>query len=86
MAVPAGKSKVAAALLAFFLGQLGIHRFYLNQPGMGIGLIVMSIIGYTTAAFVVGWFFLVAVWIICLIDFITYLTMSDAAWAAKYPA
>jgi len=30
-----GRSKVAAALLAFFLGGIGIHRFYLGQTGWG---------------------------------------------------
>ncbi len=30
------KSKSTAALLAFFLGGLGIHRFYLGQNGVGI--------------------------------------------------
>ena len=31
-----GKSKIAAALLAFFLGGFGIHKFYLGQPIWGI--------------------------------------------------
>ncbi|MCW5912220.1 MAG: TM2 domain-containing protein [Cyclobacteriaceae bacterium] len=31
-----GKSQVAATLLAFFLGGLGIHRFYLGYTGIGI--------------------------------------------------
>lgn len=31
IATTGGKSKVLAALLAFFLGALGIHRFYLGQ-------------------------------------------------------
>lgn len=30
------KSKVAAALFCFFLGALGIHRFYVGKIGTGI--------------------------------------------------
>lgn len=30
------KSKFVAALLAIFLGGIGIHKFYLGKPGMGI--------------------------------------------------
>ena len=31
-----GKSQLAAALLCFFLGGLGIHRFYLGYVGIGL--------------------------------------------------
>jgi TM2 domain-containing membrane protein YozV len=30
------KSKVVAALLCFFLGALGVHRFYVGKVGTGI--------------------------------------------------
>ncbi len=34
------KSRLAAALLAFFLGALGVHRFYVGKIGTGILMIV----------------------------------------------
>ena len=67
------KSKTAAALLAFFLGQLGIHRFYVGKVGTGIVMLLLTIIGYATIAFVVGFFVLAAVGIWILVDFIMIL-------------
>ena len=37
---PNGRSKLAAALFAFFLGGLGIHKFYLGRIGWGIAYIL----------------------------------------------
>ncbi|MGM9508565.1 TM2 domain-containing protein [Larkinella sp. GY13] len=34
------KSKSTAALLAFFLGGLGIHKFYLRQTGWGVAYLL----------------------------------------------
>ena len=34
------KSRLAAALLAWFLGVFGIHRFYVGKTGTGILMIV----------------------------------------------
>jgi TM2 domain-containing membrane protein YozV len=34
------KSRLATTLLAFFLGELGIHRFYLGKIGTGILMIL----------------------------------------------
>lgn len=33
---PSPKSKVACILLCFFLGALGVHRFYVGKIGTGI--------------------------------------------------
>jgi TM2 domain-containing membrane protein YozV len=31
-----GRSRLAALLLCFFLGELGVHRFYVGKIGTGI--------------------------------------------------
>jgi len=68
---PAGsKNKVVAALLAFFLGGLGVHKFYLGQIGMGVLYLVFC------------WTFIPA--IAAFVEFIIYLTMSDEAFNEKY--
>ena len=68
------KSKITAALLAFFLGQLGIHRFYTGHIGTGIVILILTIVGYATSwVFGLGFIFLVAVGIWVLIDFIMIL-------------
>lgn len=40
------KSKAAAALLAFFLGGLGVHNFYLGQMGRGFGHLALGVGGW----------------------------------------
>lgn len=67
------KSKVAAALLCFFLGGFGIHRFYLGYTGLGIAQLVLSIIGGATLIFGVGIFLVIGVGIWVLVDFILIL-------------
>lgn len=64
------KSRIAAALLAFFLGGLGIHKFYLGRVVWGFIYLLFC------------WTFIPA--IIAFIEFIIYLCMSDESFAAKY--
>ena len=40
---PAAKSKLAAGLLAFFLGGLGIHNFYLGYTSRGVVQLLLSL-------------------------------------------
>ena len=40
------KSKLAAGLLGIFVGELGIHRFYLGYIGIGIIQIVVTLITF----------------------------------------
>lgn len=67
---PNGKNKIAAALLAFFLGAFGVHKFYLGQVGMGILYLLFF------------WTFIPA--IVAFIEFILLLAMSDEAFNQKY--
>jgi len=67
----AGKNKVVAGLLAIFLGDFGIHKFYLGKPVQGILYLFFC------------WFFFIP-GIIAFIEGIMYLAMSDEAFNAKY--
>ena len=68
---PSSKSKMAAALLAFFLGGLGIHKFYLGQSGAGIVYLLLC------------WTFIPS--IVAFVEFLILLTMSDTEFNRRYP-
>jgi TM2 domain-containing membrane protein YozV len=61
------KSPVVAYLLWFFLGQLGIHRFFLNKPH-AVTMLVLFVLGIFTAVFLIGIPMLLAVMIMWIID------------------
>ncbi len=47
-AVPQGypqKSRIAAALLAFLFGTIGVHNFYLGHTGKGVTQLLLSTLG-----------------------------------------
>lgn len=72
------KSRLATALLAWFLGQFGAHRFYLGKIGTAVTMLVLSILGYVTIwIFPVNLIFLVPVGIWAFVDFI--LAVAGAA-------
>ncbi|KAF0108351.1 MAG: hypothetical protein FD146_925 [Anaerolineaceae bacterium] len=64
------KNKLAAALLAIFLGGLGVHKFYLGKVGAGILYLVFC---WTGVPEIVG-----------IIEGILMLMMSDEDFSAKY--
>jgi TM2 domain-containing membrane protein YozV len=68
------RNKYVAAVIAFLLGPLGIHRFYLGRTGSAIAMLVLSctVIGLFVS---VPWAF---------IDMIRYLMMSDREFADRY--
>lgn len=62
------KSKLAAALLAFFLGGFGIHRFYLGYTTIGFVQLAITVLG--TWLCCVGWI-IGGLW--ALVDFVMIL-------------
>lgn len=71
----AQKSKIAAILLAFFLGGLGIHRFYLGHTGTGIAMLLITILTCGYGSIITG------IW--ALVDLILIATdsLGDASGA-----
>ncbi|RME51278.1 MAG: NINE protein [Deltaproteobacteria bacterium] len=64
------KSKTFAVILAFFLGGIGAHKFYLGRPGQGLLYLFFCWTGIPSIA--------------ALIDAVVLLSMSDQAFQAKY--
>jgi TM2 domain-containing membrane protein YozV len=65
-----GKTKLAASLLAIFLGWIGVHKFYLGDTGKGVLYLVFF---WTGIPAIVGF-----------IEGIIWLTQPDDVWLAKY--
>lgn len=72
------KSKIAAALLAFFLGTLGVHNFYLGYTGRAITQLSLTIVGWITSLLLIGIFFIIGVSIWAFIEFILILVGSGS--------
>ena len=64
------KNKNVAAVLAFFGGIFGIHRFYLGQVGLGIFYCILAVTGLSV--------------ILGILDGIVFLTMDQVVFDAKY--
>lgn len=65
-----GRNRIIAAILAFFLGSFGIHRFYLGQIGLGFLYLLFF---WTAIPGIVGF-----------IEGIIFITMSDEDFALRY--
>lgn len=66
------KTKATAAVLAFFLGCWGIHRFYVGDKKNGLIMAIIGVVG------LFAWIPLLVTGVWALVDLIKYLSMSDA--------
>jgi len=64
------KSRVVAILLAFFLGGLGIHKFYLGQIKWGVAYLLLC------------WTFIPS--IAAFVEFIMLIIMTDQDFNTKF--
>lgn len=68
------KQRIFAILLCFFLGLIGVHKFYLNQNKKGLLILVLTLTG-------VG-LIISLPWVI--LDFFKLILMSDKKFNEKY--
>jgi TM2 domain-containing membrane protein YozV len=78
------KEKIVAALLAFFLGEWGIHKFYLNEQESGKKYLIWCVVGILTSWLLIGLIPLVVLCVKKLIDCFTILFMTDYEFDVKY--
>lgn len=72
-------NRLVAALLALFLGTIGIHKFYLGYNRAGLVMLLVSIFGailLLIPTIVMG--------IIAFVEAITYLMMPEDEWNQRY--
>lgn len=73
---PEGKSRGIAALLAIFLGSLGIHYFYMGKNTAGIVYLLITLLSCGLGGAIIG--------ILGLIQGIIMFGMTNQAWRQKY--
>lgn len=72
----ASNQKLAAGLLAIFLGSFGVHKFVLGYNTAGLIMLLVTVLTCGVAGFVMG--------VIGIIEGIIYLTKSPEEFDAIY--
>lgn len=73
------KNRIVAALLALFLGALGVHRFYLGRNTSGLVMLLVSVFGIILLGIPTA-----IVALIAFVQFVLLLLMSDEEFERRY--
>jgi TM2 domain-containing membrane protein YozV len=76
---PARKESGLAYLLWLFLGGLGVHKFYLGRTAEGVTLLALTVVGWATAVFLIGFVALAIVFVWLVVDLFTIPAQTRAA-------
>lgn len=78
-AASGSSKKIPAAILAFFLGAFGAHKFFLGYTKQGVIMLLVFLFGFIllgVPSMIIG--------VIAFIEFIIYLTKSDEEFEQTY--
>jgi len=75
-AVAGAEKKIMAGVFGILLGSLGVHKFVLGYNREGIIMLLVTVVSFGWAAFIVG--------VVGLIEGIIYLTKSDEEFVRTY--
>ncbi|MCH6196190.1 TM2 domain-containing protein [Corynebacterium mastitidis] len=67
------RSYIVAALLAFFLGEFGVHNFYIGYRTRAITQLVLYIVGWVLSFVLIGIPIVIAVHVWAFVDFVLIL-------------
>jgi len=83
-AISGDKNKIVAAVLAFFLGSFGAHKFYLGYNTAGAIMLAIYLSSFIFAFVAIGFFWMWVPGLIALIEAIIYITKSDYEFEQTY--
>lgn len=74
-----GEKRIPAAILAFFLGGLGVHKFYLGYKTQGVIMLLVSLFGILIFGLPT-----IIIAIIAFVEFVIYLLKSNEEFESTY--
>lgn len=78
------KNKIVAALLAFFLGGFGVHKFYLGYNTAGFIMLGAWVVSFMLTFLIIGIIPLMILGVIAFVEAIIYLITPDEEFHNKY--
>lgn len=78
------RNKTVAALMALFLGNLGIHKFYLGKKSAGLLYLLTTLFGWLLSIIIIGLIPVFIIVIMSFVDCVSLLLMDEKEFDEKY--